>query len=330
VAPVWFVAAGLVISLLVLAAILANRTIRRIEKQHPPLAELIDVDGTGLHVRITGDRSRPAILVLHGAASNLEEPHSALAENFADEHVIWLDRPGMGWSERPAGPWSPRHEADLIVRLLDALDLDQVSVVGHSWGGAIGMALAIHHPARITGLVLIGPALSAWIGKAAWFNHVTFWPVFGSVMTRLVVPLIGERQLRQGAVSAFHPEPVPEDYSARGRLPLLLRETVWRANADDMRSVNQHLETLETEYASLAQPTVMLAGKGDTVVWTHRHAGCVSRRMANAELRLIPGSGHNLHHHHPQAVLDAVRDVRNDARTGPELPISVETAQATA
>jgi pimeloyl-ACP methyl ester carboxylesterase len=303
---------------------LAARIVRRIERQHPPSAEFVQIDEVKLHVRVTGDTSKPAILVLHGAASNLEEPYSALAERFEDQHVIWLDRPGMGWSERPTGAWTPQSEAELITRLLDHLRIDNACVIGHSWGAAISMALAVHHPERVRGLILIGPALSAWIGTAAWFNHATFWPVLGPIMTRLIVPLIGEVQLRVGARNAFHPEPVPEHYDTRGRLPLLLRGSVWRANAADMRDVNHHLEILETKYADIAQPTIMLAGKADTVVWTHRHAGMVSRRMANAQLRLIPDAGHNLHHHHPDAILDAVLEIDS------KLPISVETEQATA
>ena len=48
----------------------------------------------------------------------------------------------------------------------------------------------------------------------------------------------------------------------------------------------------------------------------HRHAGIVSRRMPQGELRLIKGAGHNLHHHHPVQVLDAVRDVRERLTKG--------------
>jgi pimeloyl-ACP methyl ester carboxylesterase len=296
------------ISLAVLAGYLIAR---RVEAEHAAKGQFVDVDGVKLHYRVSGNQTQPAILVLHGAASNLEEPHHALTETFAREHVIWLDRPGLGWSDRPGdGRWSPEREAKLITRFLDQLEIDTVAVIGHSWGAAIAMRLAIDHPDRVTGLVLIAPALSAWIGKAAWFNAVSFWPVFGPMLTRLIVPLTGKRSLASGAINAFHPEPVPENYLQATDLPLLLRAKNWLANAADMRDVNRHLERQERLYETVGHRTVFVAGKADTVVWTHRHSGIVSRRMKNAELWMIPGAGHNPHHYHQATILKAVEHVR--------------------
>ncbi|WP_417492672.1 alpha/beta fold hydrolase [Maricaulis sp.] len=287
---------------------------QRIARAHPPEGEFLEIDGTRLHYRRSGDRSRPAVLVLHGAASNLEEPRLALGEALAQEHVIWLDRPGLGWSGRPKSKrWSPAEEAALIVRFLDRLEIRKAVVIGHSWGGAIAMRLAMDHPERVSGLVLIAPALSAWIGEAAWFNAASGWPLFGLVLTRIIIPLVGPGQLESGAAKAFHPEPVPQDYVAASRLPLILRPGNWIANARDMTQVNTHLEAQEVHYQDIALHTVFLAGKADTVLWTHRHSGQVAARMPNAELRLISGAGHNLHHHHPQAVLEAVITVRERA-----------------
>lgn len=306
--------AGTALLALLVALVLARRSVRRIERDHPPGGDIIEIDGIRLHYRRTGDPARPAVLVLHGATSNLEEPHMALAKTFRDEHMIWLDRPGLGWSQRPAGNWSPQREAALIADFLDALDVPSATVIGHSWGGAIAMRLAIDHPARVDGLVLVAPALSAWIGRAAWFNAASFWPLIGPAISRLIVPLAGRTQAETGSVSAFHPEPVPEAYLQRSALPLLLRPQVWKANAADMAMVNTHLELQEAAYETLDTPAIVLAGKADTVVWSHRHGGQVAGRMPRGEMRWISGAGHNLHHHHPAAVLEAVHDVRRQLR----------------
>lgn len=307
--------AAITLTGLLLGAIAGRLVAAHIGAAHPPEGEFLDIDGTRLHYRRSGDPADPAILVLHGAASNLEEPRLALGEAFADENVIWLDRPGLGWSERPkARHWSPADEAALIVKFLDRLEIPRAVVIGHSWGGAIAMRLAIDHPGRVTGLVLIAPALSAWIGQAAWFNSASGWPLIGPLLTRIIIPLVGHGQLESGARSAFHPEAVPEGYVANSRLPLILRPGNWIANARDMMQVNTHLEAQEERYEHVGLHTVFLAGKADTVVWTHRHSIQVAARMPNAELRLISGAGHNLHHHHPAAVLDAVLAIREAAK----------------
>ncbi|WP_323761840.1 alpha/beta hydrolase [Maricaulis sp.] len=316
--PILGIAAVILLGLVGLAAWQARRAVTRIETRFPPRAEFITVDGTRLHVRQTGPATGPAILVLHGAASNLEEPHLALSGALADERVIWLDRPGLGWSDRPAGDWNPEREATLIARLLDTLATGPVTVIGHSWGGAITLRLAMDHPGHVAGIVLVAPALSAWIGDAAWFNAASFWPVLGPLITRLIVPLTGEGQAGSGAARAFHPEPMPDGYVDASALPLLLRPGNWQANSIDMKQVNLHLETQEDRYEDISQPTVILAGRADTVLWSHRHGGMVAQRMPRATMRWIPGAGHNLHHHHPATVLEAVIDVRSQvAQTAP-------------
>jgi pimeloyl-ACP methyl ester carboxylesterase len=78
---------------------------------------------------------------------------------FAEEHglrVLALDAPGFGSS--PAlepSAYHPHALADLVPRLLDALDLDRTPFVGFSWGGDIGCHVAALHPDRLTALVLL-------------------------------------------------------------------------------------------------------------------------------------------------------------------------------
>lgn len=298
--------AGLALALLIWRA---NHEQAKIAAAHPPEGEFISVNGTRLHYRRTGDINRPAILVLHGAASNLEEPFAALSGALGERHVIWLDRPGLGWSERPGVAWSPALEAEMIGEFLTGIGVHTVTLVGHSWGGAIAMRFALDHPGRVAGIVLVAPALGAWIGDAAWFNAASFWPVLGPLITHLVVPLTGKPQLESGAAKAFHPEAVPENYARRSKLALLLRAGTWSANAQDMRDVNHHLEAQECRYHEIEHRTIFLAGKGDTVLWSHRHSAVTASRMPQASMRWLKGAGHNLHHHWPDEVARAIDDV---------------------
>ena len=71
--------------------------------------------------------------------------------------VIAPDIVGFGFSERPAGI---RYDMDTWVKqavgLLDALGVEQTDLVGNSFGGALALAIAIRHPARVRRLVLMG------------------------------------------------------------------------------------------------------------------------------------------------------------------------------
>lgn len=305
--------------LVLLAAILAGlaagqASARSIARDYAPTGTFIAVDGVRLHYKMTGAEDAPAVLVLHGASSNLEEPYTALSGTFSGYRTIWLDRPGLGWSERPDVWWNPQREAALIARFIDEIGVDEAVVVGHSWGAAITARLALDHPEHVTGLVLLAPAVRAWVGDAAFYNKATHWPVLGTLVTRIVVPTIGRARLEDGVQDAFAPEPVPENYIQNTHLPLILRASNWKANAHDMANVNDFLAAQEERYGEITAPTLILAGPPDTVVATDRHAVPVSRTMPNAELHLIDGAGHNLHHHHPERVSEAVATVLYRAR----------------
>ena len=282
---------------------------RSLAERYPPEGRFVEVAGTRLHYRETGPAEAAPVLVLHGASSNLEEPRVALEDALSGYRAVWLDRPGLGWSERPDGMWNPEREAALIAAFLDAVGIERAAVIGHSWGAAITLRLMMDHPEKAQGAVLVAPAARAWVGEAAWYNRVTLWPVAGTVMTRAIAPTIGPSRLADGAAEAFSPEPVPEGYVERTRLPLILRATAWRANAADMARVNEHLAAQETRYAEIDQPVILIAGPKDTVVSTRRHAVPVADTLARGELVLIDGAGHNLHHHHPGRVAEALAAV---------------------
>jgi len=286
---------------------------RNVGETYPPQGAFIEVDGVSLHYRATGPSDAPAVLILHGASANLQEPFTALDGHLEDRRAIYLDRPGLGWSERPGGAWTPEREAELIAAFLGAIGADKPVVIGHSWGGAIALRLAIDHPDALTGLVLVAPAARAWVGEAAWYNRATHWPVLGTVVTRIVVPTIGRTRIEDGARAAFHPERMPEDYVAASALPLILRADNWKANAADMARVNRHLADQETRYAEIDHPVEILAGPQDTVLLTPRHSGAIAETIPRAELTLLTAAGHNLHHGYAPDVAAAVDRVADRA-----------------
>ena len=283
-----------------------------------PVGRFETVAGARLHYLETGPEGDIPVLVLHGASANLREPLFALGEALSGRRVIWLDRPGLGHSQRPRGQWNPEREARLIAAFLYQRNIDRVIVTGHSWGGAIAMRLALDHPERVAGLVLIGPAVMANVGEAAFYNRATHWPVIGPVITRLIVPTVGRGQLESGARSAFSPEEMPEAYVERTALELLLTARVWSANAADMARVNTHLEAQDQRYHEVTQPTIIIAGSQDSVVSTRRHAVVLAETLPDSGLVLVEGAGHNPHFAHADRVAAAISDVtlRATARQG--------------
>jgi pimeloyl-ACP methyl ester carboxylesterase len=98
----------------------------------------------------------PPVLVLHGGLGSAVDMRNQI-EALANAHfVIAPDLRGNGRSGDTAAPLSYSGMADDMVNLLDALRFHAVDVVGWSDGGIVGLELAMHHPTRVSKLVVIG------------------------------------------------------------------------------------------------------------------------------------------------------------------------------
>lgn len=93
------------------------------------------------------------ILFFNGIGANIEAV-APLAEALPDRAFIMFDMPGVGGSPEPVVPYNTVTMAWTTTQLLDKLDVDQVDVMGVSWGGAMAQHFAIQHPGRTRRLIL--------------------------------------------------------------------------------------------------------------------------------------------------------------------------------
>ncbi len=123
-------------------------------------SRVIDLAGFRLHYHDLG--KGPTLLMLHGggpgasAWSNFKQNVPRLEEHF---RLLLVDQPGFGASDKPVHD-RPQHElaAEKLLALLDELEIDKVTPVGNSIGGAASLELALQAPDRVERLVLMAPA----------------------------------------------------------------------------------------------------------------------------------------------------------------------------
>ena len=158
--------------------------------------------------------------MLHGsgpgvsAYANWRLALPGLAEH---RRVIEPDIVGFGFTDRPEGV---RYNLDTwvahAVGVLHALSLDRVDLVGNSFGGALALALAVRHPARVRRLVLMGsvgvpfpitPGLDAvWGYQPSSENMRRMMDLFAFDRSRITDDLIESRyraSLRPGVQDAY-------------------------------------------------------------------------------------------------------------------------------
>ncbi|MCL4273416.1 MAG: alpha/beta fold hydrolase [Anaerolineales bacterium] len=98
--------------------------------------------------------SRPPVILIHGAGGSYLTWHPYI-RRLKDETVYALDLPGHGQSEGD-GRQSIDEYADDVIRFMDAANIQAAVLAGISMGSAIALTLALSHPHRVAGLVLIG------------------------------------------------------------------------------------------------------------------------------------------------------------------------------
>lgn len=114
----------------------------------------VDVPAGTVHVAQAGT-SGPAVLLLHQTPRSWDEYRDVLPLLGERYRAVAMDTIGFGDSSRlPAGEDSIETWAAVALTLLDALGLEEVSVVGHHTGAVVGVELAVKAPGRVRSLVL--------------------------------------------------------------------------------------------------------------------------------------------------------------------------------
>jgi pimeloyl-ACP methyl ester carboxylesterase len=293
------------VTALALLALLTQAGVVAVQRSFPPQGRMIEVDGATLHVVDIGPREGLPIVMLHGASSNLEVMRHPVGEMLARNHrVILIDRPGHGWSTRVRLQDStPEIQARMIDEALGKLGIDRAVFVVHSWSGALGARLALDHPGRVAGLVMLAPVTHPWRGGVGRYNEIIATPVIGTLLAYTITLPLGYFVTTSGARDVFLPQTMPDDFVDESATPLLLRPREFIANAYDLVTLKAAVAAQAPRYGEIRVPVTIIAGEPDTTVKTDIHARPFAATVPNTKLIVLPNLGHMVQ----QAVPDLVK-----------------------
>ena len=261
-------------------------------------AETDDVRAGCFRVRVsrhTGrDPDRAPLLLLMGLGGNLEmwQPLRRLLEEGGGMPTVAVDVPGTGGSPATLLPLPMPLVGWLATRLLDALELNEVDVLGLSWGGLLAQQLAVMNPRRVRRLVLINTNFGV--------GSVPGRPTALQGALEQYRSRMGIASARDAASSSTHPQnpntcPRTGTRSAR---PPSRRGLYWQILTGATWSSIGFLPLL-------SPPTLVLAG-GDDTVCPPVNARILARLIPRARLQVVPGAGHLLPFESPELTAAAV------------------------
>ncbi len=290
-------------------------------RRYPPLGLFLPVPGGRLHAihrHAAGAAADPAVVLLHGASGNARDLSLDLFDAISRRHRVFsVDRPGHGWSDRPGGAddADPARQGDLILHALGHAGVRRMILVAHSWSGGLAMSLALRHPGRVAGVVLVAAATHPWPnGAISWHHGAAVNRRFGRWFAR-AASLVGRAFLRSGIEMAFRPDTPPPDFAERTALPLLFRSSQFLANAQDMAGLHAFLCMQAPRYGELAVPVVTIVSDADPVV-PMAHGEALAAQSRRVRLVRLRDHGHMLPHVAVQPIVEAVAQLAEAAPGG--------------
>ena len=271
-------------------------------------AEFVNVGGALYHVRICGDG--PPVVFLHGFFSTAAVWDPVIDQFGPDFRCVAVDLPGFGRSAKgaavPRGVWG---RTEWLRALLDALRLDQVTLVGASMGGQTALAFASRYPGRVRNMVLIAPFArepDPYPSRSAWTWPLVIWLFERSMFSR---QWLAWRQRGQMA----HPHRLP-----RGRIDDLFRQTQTPEFLEGIRHgyIQPPVDDLRAQLADVRAPVLVLWGAGDRTLSVELSRE-IAARVPRGRIRVIASAGHSVQLDQPELVARIIQTSMDEVDTAP-------------
>lgn len=245
-----------------------------------------------------GDRQ--PVLILHGFSRHAWQA-APTAEALAPEHrVIALDQRGHGDSD-----WTDAYGTRLavgdVLALLDALDVAQAALVGHSMGGMVSLAFAALHPDRVSAVVFgdIGPEINP-AGIERIQRQTAERDVFASIEDAYAFSLANDPYADPDALRSWVEHNVRElpDGSLTWKYDTALRNAT--AKYDNFAGDDQW-----AFWSAIDGPILILRGEHSDIL-SQDIAARMLAANAQAQLQTLPNAGHSIAIDAPDLVASAV------------------------
>jgi pimeloyl-ACP methyl ester carboxylesterase len=261
-----------------------------------------------MHVAEAG--SGEPLVCLHGWPQNWWEWRGmipGLAERY---RVICPDLRGFGWSEAPRSGYEKEQLAADVAALLDALELRDVRLIAHDWGGVAGFILCVRRPDLVRQYLALNTA-HLWPRVEArrlpdlrrfWYQWVIAAPLLGQLAVAQLSRLPAERSYLFTGGRGIWDEEDTRVFLGQFAEP----ERAWA-------SVQTYRSFVTRELAAMARgryrgtrltvPTLWLHGKGDPVIRPFMLEG-TEPYADDLRVELVDSTGHFVADEQPQLVLE--------------------------
>lgn len=278
---------------------------------------LTHAEDRSLHyVQMPSDRGPGAdhLVMVHGLAASMGFWYFQIAPKLSRFFNVTLyDLSGHGRSRMPLRRYRPKQMAKDLRRLLDSLNIDKAHIIGHSYGGLIGLHLASLYPQRVITLTVADSQLSSvrklslpWeqgqkisgFLRQRGLDFDVRDPYFGYNMLKEAAKLqIADRQGEMDALREWVHPFIGRAGKRSARQWLRLVETTG-AESDFMKDD----KLTDSVLGQMSVPTLAVYGERSQAIESGKKLAQV---LPGTELKIIPGAGHFFPVSKPRAFIAA-------------------------
>lgn len=279
------------------------------EREYPFPSKFFDLDGQRYHYIDEG--SGDVLLCVHGNPTWSFAWRKLVGDLSRDYRVIAVDHIGCGFSDKPqAYEYRLSQHIENLSRFTSGLDLRNVTLLAHDWGGAIGLGAAVRQPERFARFVLFNTAAFR-SNRMPLRIAVCRWPILGP---------LGVRGLNLFARAALtmavcrHERMTPE-VRAGYLAPygswadrVAIQRFVEDIPMDPSHPSYETLVSIEQGLPSLAErPILFIWGERDWC-FTPVFLDEFLERFPKAEVLRLPDAGHYVFEDAPERIIPRVRE----------------------
>lgn len=230
-----------------------------------------NIDRIKVYYEIHGDGF--PIFLFHGWGGNSNSLYPIGSVLEKDYKVIYIDFPGFGKSDVPLKSFDGEDYKNLILKFIDSLNLKGYAIIGHSFGGRIGIRIAKERKEEVKALILIDSAgIRDKKTLKQRFTEKTF-----KLLKKLVIKLFkgkSQEKILNNLRKIFG----SKDYkSVNGAM----RDTLVKIVNEDLSSIMSEIDT----------KTLIIWGENDKEL-PLRHAYIIKEKIKNSKLVIIKNAGH--------------------------------------
>lgn len=276
------------VALLVINALLVDGKTEKAEGT-VPTGRILDLPGGEMQVAEHGPRNAPPIVLIHCFSCAMDWWDGMAPLLARDHRVVTVDLLGHGGSEKPGSGYTPPNQAKVVAEALKRLGVSDATVVGHSLGGSVGVALSEQSPELVDRLTIIDMPPDNSYGDLGFIAGLAFQPVIGEALWRIKPDF----SIRDGLEVAFAP-----GYDVPDAFVEDVKHLTYTAY-DSSPSGNEDFldeESLDQRMKATGIPLMVLMGAEEQIVNDPQRAldqFAQGDRDPGAETHLIEGAGHS-------------------------------------